>query len=161
MATVVANVETLTASLLAETKARTSADTALTASLNAETKARTVGHSALKARVDAESKARTTADTAVTKQLKPLKSLDGEWTNSLLRKLTTLPFPGKGVSKTYIWHDLFHKLFTEGRENNNEAVFVSGATYMLTATSSNGVHSHTYTMHLRIGGTTYREVKYR
>ena len=133
---------TVTASQLAESKARTAADSSFTKSLLAE------------------SKSRTTADAAFTKELKPLKPFATFDTNSFLRKLTNIPNPGRNAQKTYNWPDLFNKLFLDGKKKGT-TVFQSGATYVLVATSSNGVHSHTYTMNLRIGGTSYGGVKYR
>jgi len=152
--------DALTASLLEETKARASAYDALTASLLAETKALASADDALTASLLAETKARTMADTSLTATLQPLKPFASIDTNSFMRKLTNLPNPGKGARKTYAWPALFNQLFVEGKAKGT-TVFQSGATYILLATSSNGVHSHTYKMNLRIGGTTYGNVKYR
>jgi len=147
----------LKASVYAEMKTRTSEDLALKGSLTTETTTRTTADSALSSSLVAESKLRITGDASITASVKPLTKLN---LNMFMRKIYTIANPGRNKVKTYNWAALLNSLYLAEKKKKNE-LFASGATYILIATSSNGVHSYTYKMNLRVGGVTYGGVPNR
>jgi len=148
----------LKASVNAEMKTRTSEDLALKGSLTTETTTRTTADSALSSSLVAESKLRITGDASLTASVKPLTKLN---LNRFMRKIYTIANPGKRSRKYYTWSTLLDSLYVAEKKKTKIDLFESGATYILVATSSNGVHSHTYKMNLRVGGVTYGGVPYR